>query len=123
MRALPASLSLLVTIVAAAPVRAELPHLVLRLATDAEHDPPVPRDAREPSPRARGVGRARLCVTGAAVAPVPRVDVAALTRVEGLATRALQPRIAVQSPVVRAVKLSPMWPLGAYVTLEYGMRR
>ena len=106
MRALPVSLSLsclLVAIVAARPVRAELPHLIPRLAADLE--PP------------------RLGVTGAAVVPVTPLDVAAVTRVEGLATRALQPRVEVQSQLVRAVKLTPMWPLGAYVTFEYGARR
>jgi hypothetical protein len=105
MRALPVSLSmlcLLVAIVAARPVRAELPHLALRLA---DVEPP------------------RLGVTGASVAPVTPLDVAAVNRVEGLAVRALQPRLEVQSQLVRAVKLTPMWPLGAYVTFEYGARR
>ena len=58
-------------------------------------------------------------VTAAPPPPPPPRDVAALTRVEGLAVRTLQPRLTVHTPVVRAVRLAPMFPLGAYLTLEY----
>jgi hypothetical protein len=60
-------------------------------------------------------------VTAAAPPPPTPRDVVALTRVEGLAVRTLQPRLTVRSPVVRAVRLAPMFPLGGYLTLEYTM--
>ena len=115
---------LLVTFVAAGAARAELPHLVQRLAAGAERvlgsvDGRAAHDAVAPLLRVRRHAQARLGVTGAMVVPTPPKDVAAVTRVEGLAVRAFQPRVEVQSQLVHAVRVTPMWPFGAYVTLEY----
>jgi hypothetical protein len=118
MRAPPLAVGLLVALVAVGSARAELPRLVLRIATEAERVLPTAHAVAPPVVRVRRRAVTRLGVTGAAVVPPPPSDVVALTRVEGLAVRALQPRLVVQSSLVRAVKLTPMW-LGAHVTLEY----
>ena len=121
MRVAPLCVCLLVAIVAAGAARAELPHLVLRLAAGAERALPTAHAAAAPLLRVHRAASARLGVTGVAVVPPPPVDVAAVNRVEGLAVRAFQPRVQVQSQLVHAVKVTPMWPFGAYVTLEYSL--
>jgi hypothetical protein len=124
MRAPPLSLGLVVALVTVGEARAELPHVVARLAADAERTLPQVHVAPPPLVHGEHWGRrvpARLAVTGTALVPAPPSDVAAVTRVQGMATRALQPRVVVPSRVVRAVRLTPQWPFGIYVTVEYAL--
>jgi hypothetical protein len=121
MRALTRILPLLVTLVAAGRAGAELPHLVLRLAADAAQALPTAKDKADPADAAVAKKGDRLGVTGTALVPTPPKDVAAYTRVTGFASRALQPRVVIQTPVVHALKVTPMFPLGAYLTFEYAV--
>jgi hypothetical protein len=109
-----------VALVAVGGARAELPHLVARLAADAERALPMPMAPASEAVPGRGRRTAtRLGVTGAAMVPPLPTDVAAVARVQGMAVRALQPSVVVQSAVVHSVKVTPMWPLGACVTFEF----
>jgi hypothetical protein len=109
MRTLTVCLSL-VAIVAVARARADPPRLRVTMA----------ENKKAPSPTCRGACPVTLDLP---VVVSPRKDAAALTRMQLLAARALQPRVAVPVPLVHTVKLTPTWPLGANITLEYGWQR
>jgi hypothetical protein len=58
-------------------------------------------------------------MTSAAPPSPPPLDVVAVTRVQGLALRTLQPRLTLRTPLLPAVRLTPMFPVGAFLNFEY----
>jgi hypothetical protein len=78
--------------------------------------PRAPQPVRPTTPRLPSLA---LGVTSVAAPPRPAVALA--TRVEALALRVSHPRLPLASPVVRAIGVTPTWPCGAMLGVEYAL--